>query len=223
MGITIVQKSDLSVRKRNAKVALVLGRRRGHRRRLQGRRPEGPRRLPRQPQDHRFRHLRRLSAGAVLAAPLAAGISPAEMIRSLEGTSSEFSIFRARDFYNPNFASSSASRPLHSRRPGDVPARLDRRLRRRDAEARRGPAQPAVATTPAGRRSAEPPKLFTPIARAMLGTREFPVAARLPAVRHVRQLELETYLRSNLERNEMSNDFSVLYRAHQARSSTSAR
>ena len=43
-----------------------------------------------------------LSAGAFLGAPLAAGISPGEMIRSLEGASEKFSMFHATDFYNPN-------------------------------------------------------------------------------------------------------------------------
>src|SRR5262249_27171654 len=51
-----------------------------------------------------------LSAGSVLAAPLAAGISPAEMGKSLEGKSEHFSRFPAADFYSPNF-SDFATRP----------------------------------------------------------------------------------------------------------------
>jgi predicted acylesterase/phospholipase RssA len=43
-----------------------------------------------------------LSAGAVLAVPLAAGIEPDEMVRVLEGTSKRFDQLRPIDFYYPN-------------------------------------------------------------------------------------------------------------------------
>lgn len=44
-----------------------------------------------------------LSAGAMLAVPLAGGIGPDEMIRVLEGTSEQFEQLRPFDFYNPNW------------------------------------------------------------------------------------------------------------------------
>jgi len=44
-----------------------------------------------------------LSAGAMLAVPLAGGIGPDEMIRVLEGTSDRFEQLRPLDFYNPNW------------------------------------------------------------------------------------------------------------------------
>jgi predicted acylesterase/phospholipase RssA len=43
-----------------------------------------------------------LSAGSVLAVPLAAGISPDEMVKVLEGTSRRFNQLRPMDFYQPN-------------------------------------------------------------------------------------------------------------------------
>ncbi|MEE2673830.1 MAG: patatin-like phospholipase family protein [Myxococcota bacterium] len=43
-----------------------------------------------------------LSAGAVLAVPLAAGIEPDEMVRVLEGSSERFDQLRPIDFYSPN-------------------------------------------------------------------------------------------------------------------------
>lgn len=43
-----------------------------------------------------------LSAGAVLAVPLAGGVSPDEMIRVLQGTSHKLDQLRPVDFYNPN-------------------------------------------------------------------------------------------------------------------------
>jgi predicted acylesterase/phospholipase RssA len=43
-----------------------------------------------------------LSAGAVLAVPLAAGIGPDEMVKVLDGTSTRFDQLRPIDFYQPN-------------------------------------------------------------------------------------------------------------------------
>ena len=51
-----------------------------------------------------------LSAGAVLGASLAAGITPDEMIKVLDGSSKRFDQLRPIDFYNPNF-SEFAARP----------------------------------------------------------------------------------------------------------------
>jgi len=44
-----------------------------------------------------------LSAGSILAIPLAAGIDPDEMVKVLEGTSEVFDQLRPIDFYNPNW------------------------------------------------------------------------------------------------------------------------
>jgi predicted acylesterase/phospholipase RssA len=43
-----------------------------------------------------------LSAGALLAVPLAGGVAPDEMLRVLDGTSEDFDQLRPIDFYNPN-------------------------------------------------------------------------------------------------------------------------
>jgi len=51
-----------------------------------------------------------LSAGAILGASLAGGITPDEMIKVLDGTSKRFDQLRPIDFYNPNW-SEFASRP----------------------------------------------------------------------------------------------------------------
>ena len=45
-----------------------------------------------------------LSAGALLAVPLAGGVRPDEMMRALEGTSDVFDQLRPIDFYSPNLA-----------------------------------------------------------------------------------------------------------------------
>lgn len=102
MGITIVQKSDLSKPKRDPKIALVLagGAISGGAFKLGGlhalscfltnRRPSG------------MDIFLGLSAGAFLAAPLAAGIPTRELLYSIEGQSDRVEQLRPWDFYNPN-------------------------------------------------------------------------------------------------------------------------
>jgi len=102
MGITIIQKSDLSVRKRDAKVALVLagGALTGGAFKLGGLKALDDFLINRKTTD--FDLYVGLSAGAMLGAPLAAGVSPSEMLRTLDGTSVQFSRFRPGDFYTFN-------------------------------------------------------------------------------------------------------------------------
>src|SRR5258706_8009953 len=104
MGITIIQKSDLSVRKTNAKVALVLagGAVTGGAFKVGGVKALDDLLVNRKMTD--FDIYVGLSAGAFLAAPLAAGVSPAEMLKSIEGASDRFSMFRAAEFYSPNIS-----------------------------------------------------------------------------------------------------------------------
>src|SRR5512147_2725237 len=103
MGLTIVHKSDLSTRKRNPRVALVLagGAITGGAYKLGGLKALDDFLVNRKTTD--FDVYVGLSAGAFLAAPLAGGVTPPEMLRALEGTSEEFTQFRAFDFYQPNY------------------------------------------------------------------------------------------------------------------------
>ncbi len=103
MGISIVQKSDLTRRKKNPKIALVLagGAVSGGAFKLGGIKALDDFLVNRKTTD--FDTYVGLSAGAVLAAPLSAGISPAEMLKSLEGQSELLDRFEALDFYSPNF------------------------------------------------------------------------------------------------------------------------
>src|SRR6266436_1515412 len=93
MGITIVQKSDLTVRKRNPRVALVLagGAISGGGFKLGGLKAFDDFLVNRKTTD--FDMYVGLSAGAFLAAPLASGVTPPVMMRSLEGSSTEFTQF----------------------------------------------------------------------------------------------------------------------------------
>ena len=99
MGLTIVHKSDLTTRKKNPRIALVLagGAVTGGAYKLGGLKALDDFLVNRKTTD--FDIYVGLSAGSVLAAPLAGGVSPAEMLRSLEGVSEEFTELRAKDFY----------------------------------------------------------------------------------------------------------------------------
>jgi len=211
MGITIIQKSDLSVRKPNAKVALVLagGAVTGGAFKVGGLKALDDFLVNRKTTD--FDVYVGLSAGAFLAAPLAAGISPGEMIRSLEGASEKFSMFHATDFYNPNLREF-VGKPIRyfvdlaMFVPGSIldfvaaTPRLAEELRSPLADYVRGPSFPKLT------------KLFTPIARTMLATREFPFPLDYLPSGVFDNAPLEVYLRENIEKNELSNDFKVLYR-----------
>src|SRR5512145_2269653 len=103
MGLTIVQKSDLSTRKRTGRISLVLagGAVTGGAYKLGGLKALDDFLVNRKTTD--FDIYVGLSAGAFLAAPLACRVTPPEMLRSLEGSSEEFTQFGAFDFYQPNY------------------------------------------------------------------------------------------------------------------------
>src|SRR5881392_2523708 len=103
MGLTIVHKSDLATRKKSPRVALVLagGAVTGGAYKLGGLKALNDFLGNRKTTD--FDIYVGLSAGAFLAAPLASGVTPPEMMRSLEGSSEEFTQFGAFDFYQLNY------------------------------------------------------------------------------------------------------------------------
>ena len=111
MGITVVQKSDLTVKKKNPKIALVLagGAVSGGAYKLGGLKALNDLMVNKDVSD--FDVFVGLSAGALLVAPLAAGISTEEMLKSFDGRSERFRQLRWLDFYNPNI-SELVGRPL---------------------------------------------------------------------------------------------------------------
>src|SRR5215470_3230491 len=102
MGLTIVHKSDLASRKRNPRISLVLagGAVTGGAYKLGGLKALDDFLVNRKTTD--FDIYVGLSAGAFLAAPLAGGVTPPEMLRALEGTSAAFTYFSPFEFYNLN-------------------------------------------------------------------------------------------------------------------------
>ncbi len=104
MGITIVQKSDLKKVKPNAKKALILA---GGAVTGASFMSGGLKALNDYFTDFSvtdFEMFIGISAGSLLATPLIAGIGPEEMLKSLDGTSKQFSKFSGWHFYWPNIS-----------------------------------------------------------------------------------------------------------------------
>ncbi len=211
MGITIVQKSDLSVRKKNAKIALVLagGAVTGAAFKLGGLKALDDLLVNRKTTE--FDTYVGLSAGAMLAGPLGAGVSPAEMLKSLEGKSTEFTRFGLADFYNPNIRDL-VERPaqyaldLLSFLPGTISdlvaqmPELARKIEKPLANALRNPRLGAVQ------------EILAPIGETLAKRRNFPSALDYLPAGFFDNSTIEYYLRQNFDNAGIPNDFRDLYR-----------
>ncbi len=212
MGITIVQKSDLSVRKKDPKIALVLagGAVTGGAFKLGGLKALDDFLVNRKTTE--FDTYVGLSAGAVLAAPLAAGVSPAEMIKSLDGKSEVFSRLSPLDFYNPNVREL-LGRPAQlaldtlAYLPGTIGdvleqlPKLARDLSTPVADALRRPSLTAVQ------------EILTPIGDALAKRRGLPSPIDYLPSGFFDNSSIEQYLRYNFQRAGRPNDFRALYRS----------
>ena len=103
MGLTLIRKSSGRRPKRNPKIALVLagGAVSGGAFKVGGLKALNDFLVGRGVDD--LDMYVGLSAGAVLAVPLAAGVTPDEMVKVLEGTSDRIDQLRPVDFYHPNW------------------------------------------------------------------------------------------------------------------------
>jgi predicted acylesterase/phospholipase RssA len=111
VGLTLIQKSDDARRKRDPKVALVLagGAVSGGAFKVGGLKALNDYLSGRKITDLDI--YVGLSAGSILSASLASGITPDEMLRVLDGTSTKFDQLRPIDFYSPNLREF-VSRPM---------------------------------------------------------------------------------------------------------------
>jgi predicted acylesterase/phospholipase RssA len=211
MGLTIVHKSDLTSRKRNPRVALVLagGAVTGGAYKLGGLKALDDFLVNRKTTD--FDIYVGLSAGSFLAAPLAGGVTPVEMLKSLDGSSEDFSQLHGSDFYNLNLEEF-FWKPIEllidlvTYVPGvfydflvQTPG-LIRHLETAVGRARREPSLDALV------------ECVTPVLDAVASARAFPFPLAYIPSGLFDNASLERYLRSNIERRGMSNDFRVLFR-----------
>jgi predicted acylesterase/phospholipase RssA len=207
VGITIVQKSDLSKPQADAKTALVLagGAVTGGAFKLGGLAA-----LDRYLENRKvtqFDIYMGISAGALIAAPIAAGIEPQEMVESFIGEPRKVSRFGVLDFYNPNWQEI-WERPVGALRdlaalgpkatlkllkllPPAVPGLLK--------HAREFLAEPSITTA---ERIAEP-------ILAALAESPPPRLSWLPSGLFD-NAPIERYVRENLERNNVPNQFRQL-------------
>jgi predicted acylesterase/phospholipase RssA len=211
MGLTIVHKGKPGVHTKNPKIALVLagGAVTGGAFKLGALKALDDFLVNRKTTD--FDIYVGLSAGAFLAAPLAAGVTPAEMLRSLDGSSEYFSRFGALDFYNPNLREF-AAKPLTylldliTYFPTCV---LD--------FAKRSPLllqrlREPLATFVQHRSWENLYEVLAPIAEALLTAPEFPFVLDYLPSGLFDNSSIERYLRSNMEARGIPNDFRVLFR-----------
>ena len=211
MGITIVQKSDPKTRKKDPKVALVLagGAVTGGAFKLGGLKALDDFLVNRKTTE--FDTYVGLSAGAVLAAPLAAGISPAEMLKSLEGNSTELTRFQALDFYRPNFREF-AERPLEFALAAVlfVPGMVSDALHGAPKVAAQLRAQLSAYLANPTRTDAR--RLLDPIVEALANRRTLPSPLDYLPTGIFDNKSIERYLRRNFERAGVTNDFRTLHR-----------
>ena len=209
MGITIIQKSDLTRKKPNARIALVLagGAISGGTFKVGGLKALNDFLGNRKVTD--FDIYVGTSAGAFLAAPLAGGISPEEILRSLDGSSEYFSQLAPLHLYTPNLKEM-IGRPIKYlyRRLSYVPEiawdvvssmpRLG------------GTLKEAVAQLLSRPTYSEVEQILKPLARVIYTSRQMPsVASALPSG-IFDNAPIEKYLRENMKRNHLSNNFKVL-------------
>ena len=214
MGLTIVHKSDLTTRKKNPRVALVLagGAVTGGAYKLGGLKALDDFLVNRKTTD--FDIYVGLSAGAFLAAPLAGGVTPPEMLRSLDGTSVDFTYLSPLDFYNPNLAEF-ARKPLEylvdllTYVPGafyDFLVHTPELVRALQEPLTRARRRPTLANLI---------ECVKPVVDAVGAAREFPFPLAYLPSGLFDNATLERYLRHNIERRGMTNDFRVLHRLRQ--------
>jgi NTE family protein len=214
MGLTIVHKSDLSTRKKNPRIALVLagGAVTGGAYKLGGLKALDDFLVNRKTTD--FDIYVGLSAGAFLAAPLAGGVTPPEMLRALDGNSEDFTYLSPIDFYNLNLREF-ATKPLEflvdlvTYVPNALydflvqTPTLVRTLQAPLAQARR---QPTLSNLI---------ECVRPLIDAIGSAREFPFPLAYVPSGLFDNSTIERYLRFNIDRRGMTNDFRVLYRLRQ--------
>jgi predicted acylesterase/phospholipase RssA len=211
MGLTLIRKSDPNRRKRSPKVAVVLagGAVSGGAFKVGGLKALDDFFVGRRITDLDI--YVGLSAGSILAASLAAGITPDEMIKVLNGTSERFDQLRPIDFYNPNLREFAARPAMLAY---DVLAYLPSIV----LDFARGLPGLPEAVGPAFRRFLKGPTYTHFEAFAMELIEHVAPKRDVPAITNhfpsgfFDNASLERWLRRNLERIEIPNEFRAFQR-----------
>jgi len=211
LGIQIVQKSDLSRKKHHSKIALVLagGALSGGAFKAGGLKAFNDFLVNRKVTD--FDIYVGISAGGFLAAPLAGGITPEEVLKSIDGTSEHFSQLSPLEIYYPNWQEM-VSRPLKylfdrfSYFPNimfDFLQALPNISESLKAGFVRFVREPNYSNYE---------QMMKPLARAVYSGRTAPSLFSALPTGFFDNKPLEKFLRENMKRNHLSNHFKVLKR-----------
>lgn len=211
MGLKIIQKSDLSRKKHHSKIALVLsgGAVSGGAFKAGGLKAFNDFLVNRKVTD--FDIYVGISAGGLLAVPLAGGIGPEEIIKSIDGTSEQFSQLSPLEIYYPNWREM-LGRPMSYlfRRFAYFPGvmldilqalpNISDRLKEGMVKFLKDP------------RYSNYEKMIKPLAGALSSQRDAPSILSALPTGFFDNGPLENYLRENMKHNNMSNHFKVIKR-----------
>ncbi len=211
MGLTLIRKGDGTRPKRDPRIALVLagGAVSGGAFKVGGLKALDDFLVGRKVAD--FDLYLGLSAGSILAVSLASGITPDEMIKVLEGTSARMGQLRPVDFYNPNWREFLA-------RPAKLAYDLLSYLPTVSGDLVRGLPGLPDALGPTLREFVKEPGYTTAEAVAMALIEHVSPKREVPSVtNHIPSglfdnVSLERWLRRNLDRIGMPNDFRAFER-----------
>lgn len=209
MGITIIQRSDLSKKKLHAKTALVLagGAVSGGAFKAGGLKALNDYLVNKKVTD--FDIYVGISAGSFLAVPLAGGIPPEEILKSLDGTSDRFQQLSPLHLYYPNWVEF-VERPLKylyktfTYFPGlivDFVSAFPQVSNRMKQGIIRFFKEPNYSNYE---------QMLRPLARALYTNRNLPGIISAMPTGAFNNVALEKYLRKNIKNNRMSNNFKVL-------------
>jgi predicted acylesterase/phospholipase RssA len=209
MGITLVQKSDLSKKKLHAKMALVLagGAVSGGAFKAGGLKALNDFLVNKKVTD--FDIYVGISAGGFLSVPLAGGIPPEEILKSLDGTSERFEQLAPFHLYYPNWKEM-VERPLKylydtvTYFPGliiDFISSFPRLSGRMKDGFIRFFKEPTYSNYE---------QMLRPIVRSLYSTRHLPSIISAMPSGAFDNITFEKYLRNQVRRNRMSNNFKVL-------------
>jgi predicted acylesterase/phospholipase RssA len=216
VGLTLIRKSEGAPQKKNPRIALVLagGAVSGGAFKVGGLKALNDFLVERKITDMDM--FVGLSAGAILGASLAAGITPDEMVKVLDGTSTRLDQLRPFDFYHPNWGEFAG-------RPAKFAYDLFTYLPSIAADFARGVPGLPDAVGPATREFVRHPTYtrFETLVMALLDhvspKREIPALTNHIPSGFFDNASLERWLRRSLEKIKMPNDFRAFERKRSSR------
>ncbi len=211
MGLTIIQKSDLTRKKPNAKTALVLagGAITGGTFKVGGLKALNDFLVNKKVTD--FDMYVGVSAGGFLAAPLAGGISPEEILKSLDGSSDYFDQLSPFHVYWPNFREC-IEKPLSYlyRRLTYLPGILYDSVKAFPNLWQ--PLKEGFVQFCSDTNYSNFEQMMRPLAKIIYSSRSMPSILEAFPSGFFDGSKLEQYLRRNMEKNHLTNSFKVLKR-----------